>query len=465
MGESDSTPETLGMMMASIFEAGGSTTDGIRGCIVKFLERHHVTFINDFHVNDIDDWVLIALVRDILASSSTDTKDRARHVVATIEGLDAPSVNRSIEPTTTAPRVTVHTSAAKITTGGIDSIGRRKSKAPTSKNCTCMTTNATVAKKSKILFKTRVAACFPRVNTADTFAAVRIFAKQHGGTERIRLELIAAGFVEGNALTTGLKPFNFIARLVTGKMQQTEHMIHENEAYNADNRFLIAANRPDSDEHWDDSSPEWVGRASMSKRHRFLLLKDLEWSTSNVLTFGLDGGTASLRDAIALVSRMRAAALAFTEKHPDWSENVGLFFHVYGHNSVNGLHLHVLDLNAVGPTYEALRHKNLALDDVLSVLKHELAASLVQEHSNLEHGTIVDPLKLNLANEFGRRRDGVPTLFKDRNKRRGMPIHPALARSVSAPLSTPVPPHSIVRPPHSIVRQMSTRVCVRASYP
>ena len=33
-------------------------------------------------------------------------------------------------------------------------------------------------------------------------------------------------------------------------------------------RFMVARNMPANDEHWDSNEKEWVGRASMSQRHR-----------------------------------------------------------------------------------------------------------------------------------------------------------------------------------------------------
>lgn len=56
----------------------------------------------------------------------------------------------------------------------------------------------------------------------------------------------------------------------------------------------------------------------------------------------------------------------------DWSNNVGMYFHVYGHASVNALHLHLVDLDATGPTYHYLRYKNLPLSSILRVLRAEL---------------------------------------------------------------------------------------------
>ena len=52
-----------------------------------------------------------------------------------------------------------------------------------------------------------------------------------------------------------------------------------------------------------------------------------------------------------------------------------MFFHVFPHNSVNSLHMHLVDLAAIGPTFAHLAHKNLAIADVLSVLRSELAAA------------------------------------------------------------------------------------------
>ena len=53
--------------------------------------------------------------------------------------------------------------------------------------------------------------------------------------------------------------------------------------------------------------------------------------------------------------------------------DIGLYFHCYPHCSVNSLHLHIVDLSEVGPTYEALSYKNLSMDMVLKALDKEIA--------------------------------------------------------------------------------------------
>ena len=52
--------------------------------------------------------------------------------------------------------------------------------------------------------------------------------------------------------------------------------------------------------------------------------------------------------------------------------DIGLFFHCYPHCSVNSLHLHIVDLSELGPTFEALSHKNLSMDMVLRALEDEI---------------------------------------------------------------------------------------------
>merc|ERR1719453_714748 len=103
-------------------------------------------------------------------------------------------------------------------------------------------------------------------------------------------------------------------------------------------RFMVVKNKPENDQFWASAEPEWLGKASMSKRHRFLTVKDLHWQWFNVLTFGLLpaslGGVTST-EALQKLEEMKAAALTYVANIGGWSGNTGLFFHVFGHNSVN----------------------------------------------------------------------------------------------------------------------------------
>ena len=73
-----------------------------------------------------------------------------------------------------------------------------------------------------------------------------------------------------------------------------------------------------------------------------------------------------------MLEALRDAAATFARGVEGWdARNLGLSFHVYGHASVNSLHMHMIDTRYKGPTYARLKYKDLALDDVLSVLRDE----------------------------------------------------------------------------------------------
>ena len=93
----------------------------------------------------------------------------------------------------------------------------------------------------------------------------------------------------------------------------------------------------------------------------------------------LEPNMKTLESARTCLEKMREAAYAFVRENVNsgWSlrqVDIGLFFHCYPHCSVNSLHLHIVDLSATGPTYDACKHKNLRLDMVLEALEKEINA-------------------------------------------------------------------------------------------
>jgi len=208
--------------------------------------------------------------------------------------------------------------------------------------------------------------------------ARRLLKHELGGSDTLLEELKRAGFVgtEDYQLTTGVAPFNVFARIVGGKMTQPGLELEQTFLGDYQEKFMICGNRPENDEHWDSQSPEWVGKASMSHRHKFLLLKDLHWQWFNCLVLGMipaEKKGVTIRTAIATLELMKAAALTYCANKGGWSKQVGLFFHCFGHNSVNSLHLHVLDMSELGPTFWKLESKNVPLDAVLRVLQEEVS--------------------------------------------------------------------------------------------
>ena len=51
---------------------------------------------------------------------------------------------------------------------------------------------------------------------------------------------------------------------------------------------IIANNLPANDAHWDSDDPGWVGKASMSNLHWFLIRRNLRWRWFNALIFHLE---------------------------------------------------------------------------------------------------------------------------------------------------------------------------------
>eukprot|EP00435_Cladocopium_sp_Y103_P060192 s481_g22.t1 len=174
-------------------------------------------------------------------------------------------------------------------------------------------------------------------------------------------------------------------------------------------RFVVCRNRPENDEHWDSEEPEWLGKASMAARHRFLTTKDLRWSFFNALTLGMteeesDLRSTALSEAIQLLEDLRSAAVTYVcgRRQQGWSEQLGLYFHVFGHNSVNSLHLHMVDMKAVGPTFRKLEYKNCPLNAILKVLQEELAqlSSVPRSLGRIEEVMAEELLELNVGGEL-----------------------------------------------------------------
>lgn len=261
-------------------------------------------------------------------------------------------------------------------------------------------------------FRERILEPLPTINSAAQFQKVRGLLRD-AGVHKLLAELQAGGFVDdAEMLTIGTKPFNVFARIASGVMVQPD-MEEEMNALGAwSETFVIAKNRPECDEHWEESGDEWLGKASMAQRHRFLTTKDLSWWWFNVLVFGMRD-TEQLKAAVAVLKQMQAAALAFT-KARGWSDKIGLYMHVYGHASVNSLHLHVVDLSVAGPTHAHLAFKNLPLEIVLQVLQAELEVASAKGGASggAPSASLLPPSPSSLPPQKKKKKGGLKALFR-----------------------------------------------------
>lgn len=179
-------------------------------------------------------------------------------------------------------------------------------------------------------------------------------------------------FGDGKILPS-LKPFNAFARILSGDLIPAYplDLLKQRGLAEYAEEFFLAKNKPELDAAWKCPVEEGKPLASMSLHHEFLIPRDPSWKLFNVLTIGVESSVQELETSIVLLERMREVALT-AAKFDGWSENVGLFFHCFPLNSVNTLHMHVVDLNNLGPSFSAQTHKNLSLDCVLTQLRAEL---------------------------------------------------------------------------------------------
>jgi hypothetical protein len=134
--------------------------------------------------------------------------------------------------------------------------------------------------------------------------------------------------------------------------------------------FFITRNRINEQIRYRDTEG-----GSISKNHRLLVTRSTNWKRFNVLTMGLGGDIKSFEDDIEFLEKMREAAKHYIEKTryklnwPVEPKDIGLFFHCFPQNSIDVLHLHIVDIST---TPVKLSYKNLHIDDVINHLTSEL---------------------------------------------------------------------------------------------
>lgn len=229
-----------------------------------------------------------------------------------------------------------------------------------------------------------------KLNSRWDFARARVQLKQYG-PERFFGDLAKFGvFGKDGLVLPTLQPFNVFARMITGDLKVPYGDVldaywrdsGDQELVEFSKLFMLAKNLPANDLAWDNVEKASRGQASMSQRHRFLIPRDRHWANFNVLAIGLSAdGAHGLKNSIEYLEKMKKAALALVDRERGmipkdaskaWSQNIGLYFHCFPFNSVQYLHLHIIDLDSAGPAFGHYYNKNLSIDDVIDQLKAEL---------------------------------------------------------------------------------------------
>ena len=181
------------------------------------------------------------------------------------------------------------------------------------------------------MFKQRVKNNIQKCNTCRDYIKIRNMLNDYG-IEKFYLE---SDIFENYHIKTNN---NIFAKMIVGecdeeKAKQFKHI---------DENFILI------------TSPE-------NNSHKLLTPKTLEWETFNILTLG--------EKHISLLKRMKEIALFYIEENN--IEKYGLFFHCYPFNSINTLHLHIVNLS-IEPDFQYNRN-NLLLDNVISVLENNIS--------------------------------------------------------------------------------------------
>jgi hypothetical protein len=196
------------------------------------------------------------------------------------------------------------------------------------------------------------------VNDKKSFNKVRCLANVLG-LDSIHDELYKLGYIRNGNLCTDSGPFNVFAKYASGSLKNP---VRQDMLYNHQNEFMICHNRQADYDNWNNPSQPgaMAGSDKNGPGHVFLTTKDLSWHKFNVLTLGYAD------DDLEFLLRMKEAANIYST-HRGW-DNVGYYFHCYPHNTVQSLHLHIVNLNTVGPHFRNMSYKNLSLEDVISEL-------------------------------------------------------------------------------------------------
>lgn len=209
---------------------------------------------------------------------------------------------------------------------------------------------------------------FSTINLVEDFRDLRESLKNYG-VERFKMEMIHKHhFTVDGKIDPVFNPF---AKILSGQLKVAYSMdlLAEQGLGIYSKRYFIAKNTPEYDRNWNNIY--FIGSSSMSLHHELLLIKNPQWNLFNVLTLGITPDF-NLQKSLKLLNEMEHIALRYAESAFD-STNIGLYFHAFPTNSVQSLHLHIVDLNHTGPSFYYCAYKNLSLAAVRDQLEAESA--------------------------------------------------------------------------------------------
>lgn len=131
-------------------------------------------------------------------------------------------------------------------------------------------------------------------------------------------------------------------------------------------KYVVLRNKPElggmgPGEIWDDAKEN--KSASMSMYHQFVGVRQRDRSLFNALTFDIEPDRSKHYEILALLDDFEEIANNWADYYNIPRENLGCYFHVYPSNSVQSLHMHMVDTRPehLGVAWYDCEFKNMSL--------------------------------------------------------------------------------------------------------
>lgn len=206
---------------------------------------------------------------------------------------------------------------------------------------------------------------FPFINNIITLKKYIDYAKKHKHLEAIRQNFLDRNIIDvcGMLSTFHYAPYNvFVHYALDLKRNIT---IDQSMLGKYADKFMICYNLIENDLNW--YNPEFTtgamaGPDANGPGHVFLTTKNPTFNTFNILPIILQKNTDFISDVLE-------AAITYTT-HRGW-KNPGYYFHCYPHNSVQSLHLHIVNKDTAGPGFKRQEGRNLSIWDAIWAIDFE----------------------------------------------------------------------------------------------
>lgn len=199
----------------------------------------------------------------------------------------------------------------------------------------------------------------------------RTFALKKGQTFFIENEVTYSNKIfEDNKISKNI--FSFL-KLMDSDNLPSQLSIPEN----LRDTFIILNNKKEyggtgDNEIWETA--KYNENASMSAYHSFLCIKPKisennlidgsHWSLFNALTFGEDPKFQTSLDVLRMLNTFELIGKNWAKENG--IQNLGLYFHIYPRNSINSLHLHMIDTSKsrTGVAFKKYKNVNIPLEEI-----------------------------------------------------------------------------------------------------